>query len=150
MAEKAGAQASARKEVEDQFDELSFAQFCDKFAYPAFDNPDDPFLLLASLDLPIYITTDFHDFLEMALRKAGKRPRSDLCRWRSELKGIPSAFDEPFPDGRPYDPDPETPLVYHLFGRDEDPASLVLTEDDHLEFLAATYQDFGRGNRSDP
>ena len=64
---------------------------------------------------------------------------------RTNWKGIPSTFDEPFPDGRPYDPEPKIPLVYHLFGRDEAPASLVLTEDDHLEFLTATYQDRGRG-----
>ncbi len=31
----------------------------------------------------------------------------------------------------------EQPLVYHLFGRMEDPNSLVLTEDDYFEWLTA-------------
>ena len=34
-----------------------------------------------------------------------------------------------------YDPTPDRPLVYHIFGLDKHPETLVLTEDDYLDFL---------------
>src|SRR5262245_64973301 len=34
-----------------------------------------------------------------------------------------------------YRPDPQNPLVYHLFGRLERPDSLVFTEDNYFDFL---------------
>ena len=34
-----------------------------------------------------------------------------------------------------YEPTPEKPLIYHLFGRSDLLHSLVLTEDDHFDFL---------------
>ena len=41
-------------------------------------------------------------------------------------------------------PSKEQPLVYHLHGFDQYPESLVLTEDDYLEFLVAISSDKGR------
>jgi hypothetical protein len=41
--------------------------------------------LLAKLPLPIYITTSHFNFLELALKLAGKQPRVDICYWRDEL-----------------------------------------------------------------
>jgi hypothetical protein len=43
-----------------------------------------------------------------------------------------------------YQPTREEPLVYHLYGLDTYPESLVLTEDDHLEFLVAIARDMSR------
>ena len=37
-----------------------------------------------------------------------------------------------------YDPTPEKPLVYHLFGLLSQPESIVLTEDDTFQFLIGT------------
>jgi len=34
-----------------------------------------------------------------------------------------------------YEPDPFNPVVFHLHGSDENEDSLVLTEDDYLDFL---------------
>jgi hypothetical protein len=138
LAEGQGVKPGARRDVEDNFDRLNFRDFCDKLGYPAFDDPANPFLLLSSFDLPIYVTTDFHDFLELALLAADKKPRSEVCRWRQELREAPSVFADS------YEPTSKEPLVYHLFGRDSSPTSLVLTEDDHLKFLAAAFQDNGR------
>jgi hypothetical protein len=45
--------------------------------------------------------------------------------------GIPSVFDL----DRNYEPTWQEPLVYHLHGVESAPSSLVLTEDDHLDFL---------------
>ncbi|MDT8307302.1 MAG: SIR2 family protein [Anaerolineae bacterium] len=45
--------------------------------------------------------------------------------------GVPSVFEL----DRNYEPTAEEPLVYHLHGMESVPASLVLTEDDYLDFL---------------
>jgi len=44
-----------------------------------------------------------------------------------------------------YQPSKDEPLVYHLHGSDDYPGSLVLTEDDYMEFLVAISQNVGRG-----
>jgi len=41
----------------------------------------------------------------------------------------------PLGDDDKYEPTPERPVVFHLHGRAEIPESMVLTEDDYLEFL---------------
>lgn len=45
--------------------------------------------------------------------------------------GVPSVFEL----DRNYEPTAQEPLVYHLHGIESAPASLVLTEDDYLDFL---------------
>jgi hypothetical protein len=40
-----------------------------------------------------------------------------------------------------FKPTPANPLVYHLFGLEAYPESLVLTEDDYLDFLAKLVED---------
>ena len=103
-------------------------------------NSHNPLYILASFDLPIFITTSYHGFLESALRSLGKKPRTDFCRWNKALReklpknileGLPKGID---PD---YDPSPDEPLVYHLRGYDGFKDSLALTEDEHLHVLLA-------------
>ncbi len=93
----------------------------------------DPLRLLTELPLHTYITTSHHDFIEVALGKSARKPKpeSEICYWRDGLEHIPSAFD----DEPGYAPTAERPLVYHLYGIDTYPESLVLTEDDHFQFL---------------
>jgi hypothetical protein len=127
-------------ELEEEFDDVSFAEFSERLGYPKFDATEaDPLLILATLPIPIYLTTSYHNFLEAALKRAGKQPRTDICRWHEGLEGISSVLDGD------YQPSKEEPLVYHLHGYDEYPASLVLTEDNYMEFLVAIAQDVGRG-----
>ncbi len=105
------------------------------------NEPGNPLRILAELPVPIYITTSYHDFMEEALRAAGKQPCSEICYWRDELEfDVPSVFEEN-PD---YKPTEKTPLVYHLHGREAHPSSMVLSEDDYLDFLVIVSQDEDR------
>lgn len=140
LAEANNVPAEVLAEVEEEFDDVNFSEFSERLGYPSFNQPAlNPFLILAELPLPIYLTTSYHNFIEVALKQAGKSPRTDICRWHKGLEGIPSVFKE-----NDYQPSKDEPLVYHLHGFDAYPASLVLTEDDHMEFLVAISQNMGR------
>jgi CHAT domain-containing protein len=94
----------------------------------------DPFeqhKVLASLKLPIYVTTNYDNLMEDALKELGLKPKMEICPWSDRFY-----VDEPsvFEDGT-YTPSPDEPLVYHLFGHFKYPDSMVLTEDDYFEFL---------------
>lgn len=91
----------------------------------------EPYSALAGLPFPIYITTNPSSLLETALEKAGKNPQVVLCPWNEYVEQVRTVFDRE-PD---YYPTPERPLVYHLFGRLDEPDSIVLTEDDYFDFL---------------
>jgi hypothetical protein len=92
-------------------------------------NGHDPYRLVADLRLPVYVTTSWSDLLEDALREAGRRPIVASFDWRRDydIHG-PIAFD-------PRDLD--RPLVYHLFGRFEEPDSIVLSQDDYSDWLVS-------------
>ncbi len=95
-----------------------------------FEIPDEPHGVLADLPLPVYITTNYEDFMVRALKSRGKTPIQEICRWNKCLiQCKPTSSDVV--------PTPEKPLVYHLHGCYEIPESLVLTEDDYLDFLVA-------------
>ncbi len=146
LARNSGAAADILAEARELADQLTFSEFAAHLGYPRFDPPDsNPFLILADLPLPIYLTTSYHDFLEVALRRAGKMPRAEICRWQRGLEGLPSVFDGDslLEKGKKYQPSSQEPLVYHLHGLDERPDSLVLTEDDYLQFLVAMSRDKG-------
>ncbi len=91
--------------------------------------PAEPHTVLARLPFPIYITTNPDNLLAAALVEAGKQPQVEVCRWNRYLERLPTTLA---PDFRP---DPDHPLVYHLFGRIDMPRSLVLTEDDYFRYL---------------
>jgi len=94
-------------------------------------DPNDVHKILASLDLPLYLTTSYDNFLTEALTAQGKQPVRQMCRWNELLDDLPSVFE----DDPGYEPTVESPLVYHLFGNDDEIDSLVLTENDYLDFL---------------
>ena len=101
---------------------------------PDFSQPDERLnclRALAELPLPVYLTTNYDDMMGEALRHADppKEPRREICRWNAALKSLPSVL------GGKYQPSPANPLVFHLHGSDEFVQSLVLTEDDYLDFL---------------
>ncbi len=116
-----------------QRSKVSFSTLARDLGYPHYEQvTDSPLRLLAELPLPIYITTSHHRFLQLELLKTNhKQPETAIFYWHDGLKRIPSIFVTE-PD---YTPTVERPLVYHLFGLDEHPESLVLTEDDYLDFL---------------
>ncbi len=104
------------------------------------ENPNEPHRVLASLGLPLYLTTNPDSFMTEALIAAGKEPSREICPWNDMLDGLPSLFADD-PD---YEPTPEEPLVYHLFGTDEEVDSLLVSEDDYLDFLVRTSGEMDR------
>lgn len=103
---------------------------------PDFTNPLKPHALLADLPLPIYLTTNYDDFMEQALRNRKRDAQQALCRWNDYLEAnrdsAPSAFDDPN-----YKATADKPVVFHLHGHSGVPESLVLTEDDYLDFVVS-------------
>lgn len=98
---------------------------------------NDPHRVLASLPLPIYITTNPDDLLFDALVEAGKAPQREFCRWTSRAD-FPVGIYQREPG---FEPSAQRPLVYYLFGHLSDPDSVVLTIDDYLDHLLAVAQD---------
>ncbi len=130
LAKSAGADADLLEEAVAQMDDLSVSEFAGRLGVPAFTGATDPMLILADLPFKTILTTSPFTFAEDALRRAGKRPRTEVCRWRKDLQdSIASIIDDD------YDPSAHEPLVYHLLGLDRYADSLVLTEDDYLEYL---------------
>jgi hypothetical protein len=101
---------------------------------PDFHEPDEPHGVLARLPLPIYLTTNYDDFMVQALNRSYRDPQRESCRWNDLIRDEPTLFDRK-PD---YRPTVANPLVFHLHGH-TDPRSIVLTEDDYLMFLAAMH-----------
>lgn len=104
---------------------------------PDFDDVDEPHAVLADLPLKIFVTTNYDDFMCSALEHKNKRPRREFHRWNSAIQNHTSVFDE----NDSYEPDESNPLVYHIHGHDDVAESMVLTEDDYLDFLVSMVQD---------
>jgi hypothetical protein len=139
LAEAANTPGDTLAEVEEEFDDLSLADFCRRLGWPPQSDPlSNPLALLASFRLPIYLTTSYHTLLEEALQAAGAAPHTEICKWHEGLDTLPTVF------GGDYEPSPQEPVVYHLHGHDEHPSSLVLTEDHYLEFLVAVSEYRGK------
>ena len=100
---------------------------------PDFSQSDEPHSILADLNLPIYITTNYDNFMTNALQDRKKSPEREFCRWNKfhEILEMKSILDL----NSSYTPTPDKPLVYHLHGFFEIPQSMVLTESDYLDFL---------------
>jgi hypothetical protein len=141
-----GADGSYLTQVERDARTLTFSQLAtERLSYPNFrTETDHPLAVLASLDIPIFLTTSHHHFIEAALRAMGKAPRTEVYCWREGLaENIPPDYCSNFD----FEPAIKTPLVYHLHGIDDYPDSLVLTEDDHLEFLVNVTQDIRKADQ---
>lgn len=95
------------------------------------EDPSEAHKVLAEFPLSVYITTNTNNLLSTALTEAGKDPQVLLCPWNDYIEQLDSIFERE-PD---YQPTPERPLIYHLFGRMDDPETIVLTEDDYFDFL---------------
>ena len=104
------------------------------------DDPNEVHRVLADLDLPLYLTTNADSFMVEALRARGKKAEREICRWNERLDRLPSRFAE----DDAYEPTPDEPLVYQLFGSDEEVNSLVLAEDDYMNFLVRVVADRDR------
>ncbi len=96
----------------------------------------DPYTLIAKLPFPIYINTNPDNLLVQALKETGKTPVVDYARWNSRLQNLqsyPSQYETE--RAQNYQPSVKRPLVYHLFGTLRERDSLILSEDDHFDYL---------------
>ncbi|MEO6810137.1 MAG: SIR2 family protein [Isosphaeraceae bacterium] len=101
-------------------------------------NDNDVHRCLAALPFPLYVCTHYFNFMTEALRERKKDPRREFCRWHQD-EAMKLALGPTLMEQEPeYKPSPANPLVFHLFGLLEQPASMVLTEDDYLDFLVKT------------
>lgn len=135
-----GVNSDTLTEAEDQEENTTVTGFAQLLGYPAFDrHQEDPLLVLANLPFRVLLTTSPYTFLESALLKAGKTPCTSVIRWRKDLRDLIQWHDDPL-----CGEDPLRPLVCHLFGLDHYSSSLVLTEDDYLDFVVDV--NLGRGD----
>jgi hypothetical protein len=101
-------------------------------------DPGDPFRVMAALPVTVYVTTDWTDLLEDALMENARSPTTMTFSWNEPTETQPLDVAGPTVD---------RPLVYHMYGRLDDPWSLVLSEDDYFAWLNAWNQ---RRSRSIP
>ena len=119
-------------ELRKQAQKLTFSDVAQELDYPRFENDaPDPLRLLAKLNLPIYITTSYSNFMERALVAENRPPRTQICFWSGGKSNIKPEY---LPDPN-YVPTPANPAVYHLFGLEDYKNTLILSEDDYMGFI---------------
>ena len=101
---------------------------------PNFNYPYELHGVLADLPLPIYLTTNYDDFMVKALETRKKDVKREFSRWNKSVMNdpSPSIFES---TTNVFDPTPQNPVVFHLHGIDEVEESIVITRDDYLDFL---------------
>lgn len=100
--------------------------------YPDFNDPDEPHRVLAELGFPVYITTNYDDILSWTLHRMGKKPIQESCQWHKVHDDKDKKVTQV---GSDIEPTKDRPVVFHLHGYLQEVDSMVLTEDDYLNFL---------------
>jgi hypothetical protein len=118
-----------------------FTAATDKVTVADFADRADPHRILADLPFGKYLTTNYDNFVERALEAAGVKHGVDLCAWNPATRKHVTSEKERYSRTPPAVDGEEPPLVYHLHGVQEFPESMVLTEDDYLDFLAEIAMD---------
>jgi hypothetical protein len=137
-AENLGEEKSVMDELYSRVHESTFSDLVQELEYPRLaTGKEDPLRILARLPLPIYVTTSYHDFVERALLAEKKHPVTQVCFWSGQPLNIAPEHKE----NKDFVPTADAPLVYHLFGFERYPTSMVLSEDDYLDFLVKVTQD---------
>ena len=106
-----------------------------KLPTPNFDDPNEPYNILAKLPLPIYITTNYDDMMERALLKNQRDVKPDLCKWVKSLEDTSPLAEQGF------QPNVANPSVFHLYGYTQTQQSMVMSEDDYFQFLINVSKD---------
>ena len=100
-----------------------------------YNNDSEPLNVLAKLPFPVYITTNYDDLLSSAIVHHGRartaNQRVEICKWNKSLSVQPNVFKR----GSKFKPDAQNPVIYHLHGHKSFVDSIVLSEDDYLDFL---------------
>jgi hypothetical protein len=105
----------------------------DQFRESSDDQFPRNYRILADLNLPIYITTNYDDFLTRALKASGRSPQEEVCRWNNQLSDELDGYTR-------NQPRVEQPLVFHLHGQLSNASSLLVTEDDYIDFTVSLGQ----------
>src|SRR5215467_8772351 len=92
-------------------------------APPNFTSNEEPHGVLARLPLPVYLTTNYDNFLTRALASEGRKPQQHVCCWNSVLRRDSQVPKVP----RWFEPSEPEPLVFHLHGHIGVRKSIVLT-----------------------
>jgi hypothetical protein len=87
---------------------------------------------LARLPFPLIISTCHDRLMFQALKNAGREPLVYRYHFRGDLGDNPE-FKIPGVES--------TPVIYHLFGSFEDAQSLIISENDFLDFLKAIVEE---------
>jgi hypothetical protein len=133
-AENLGVETKLLDDLYAQVHESSFADLVQALGFPRYpEGHIDPLRLLARLPLPIFLTTSPHDFIERALLAENKHPTSLYSYWFADEASIPDQSAE-------FKATVDQPLVYHLYGIEATPASIVLSEEDYFNFLVRVTQ----------
>jgi len=101
---------------------------------PNFNRQDEIHRVLAALPIPMYMTTNYDHFMKEALLHNPmdkKAPEQEICRWNEKISNYSSIFDRE-PD---FTPSSARPVVFHFHGHTGILDSMVITEDDYLDFL---------------
>jgi hypothetical protein len=107
---------------------------------------------LAGLPIPLFLTTNYDDFLFRALRAVPKQCDVEICCWNESLRNSVSVKYRGNANAEPvfgashfsspeYEPTVERPLIYHVHGHYQSLDSMVLTENDYLDFLVQLSRD---------
>ncbi len=112
-----------------------------KTATPPRFEGDEPHAALAHIGAAIYLTTNYDDFMFQALAAKQVHAVREACRWTpSLLRDEYSVFDDGFAPSR------KSPVVFHVHGGVglHDNRSIVVTEDDYLDFLVNISKDLAQ------
>jgi hypothetical protein len=116
----------------------AFAEHYNSLVTPNFSAlPNEPHRVLADLPFPVYLTSNFDDWMYRALTQYKKRDaRLAICRWNRHIPEKAPSFDPEFAYSV------ANPLVYHFHGCTPWAESAVVTEDDYFEFLINISRDY--------
>jgi len=85
--------------------------------------------MLAELDFPLVITTNYDQLFEDALRAVGKKPYVSVFKKNEEV--------EKMTDDYPFDEDPSAnrPFILKIHGDVLEGSSIVITDEDYIQFV---------------
>jgi len=112
----------------EEFGEAQLRETAARFYRSASFVPSRAHRILAELPFSLVLTTCHDGLIRQAMVDAVKSPTCERYHLRGDRRDNPE-FGAP--------PGPEAPLVYHLFGESGDRESLVLSQNDLLDFLIA-------------
>ena len=124
--------AAVAQQYEDAYGSIALKALAETtYKLPQFV-PSEIHAALAELPFSLILTTCQDDLMAHALQAAGKAPIVQRYHIGGNQRDNPEFV---------LSNSPNTPLVYHLFGHAHEPDSLVLSENDLLDFLIAIASD---------